>query len=246
MTHESLPSMDDDRALDLLVDGELTPTHRRELLLRLENTPGGWRRCALAFLEAQTWGRELGLLAHEPPVAAALPAAAPMASAPQAASKMKSGRGVWANLFAVAASFAIAFGLGSWYRGPNRGADLAGTLGGSVASSGKPKPIEVSIDDPALQKWIGPDGCVTLALDGVVDGESQEVRVPVLGGEEQLTQEFIDQPLELPPELLAEFARAGHTVRGHRQFVPFQLGDGRSMIVPMDEVEIVPVNRVFQ
>lgn len=246
MTHESLPSMDDDRALDLLVDGELSPALRRELLLRLENTPGGWRRCALAFLEAQTWGRELGLLAQEPPVAAAMPAAAPMASAPQATSKTRGAHGVWTNLWTVAASFAIAFGLGSWYRGPNRGADLAGTLGGSVASSGQPAPIEVSIDDPALQKWIAPDGCVTLAFDGDQNGEAQQVRVPVLGGTEQLTQEYIDQPLELPPDWLAEVERAGHTVRSHRQLVPFQLGNGRSMIVPMDEVEIVPVNRVFQ
>jgi hypothetical protein len=30
-------------------------SERRQLLLRLDSEPEGWRRCALAFLEAQTW-----------------------------------------------------------------------------------------------------------------------------------------------------------------------------------------------
>lgn len=45
----------DDAALDRLVEGELTETARRELLMQLDAMPDGWRRCALAFLEAQAW-----------------------------------------------------------------------------------------------------------------------------------------------------------------------------------------------
>jgi len=41
--------------IDLLVDGELDDEARRALLLRLDAEPDGWRRCALAFLEAQAW-----------------------------------------------------------------------------------------------------------------------------------------------------------------------------------------------
>src|SRR5437660_1111223 len=44
---------DDDRLLDRLVDGELPDAERRKLLLKFEKEPDGWRRCALAFLEAQ-------------------------------------------------------------------------------------------------------------------------------------------------------------------------------------------------
>lgn len=46
-------------ALDRLVDGELTPDEYRALLQTIEMHPDGWRRCALAFLEAQAWGQEL-------------------------------------------------------------------------------------------------------------------------------------------------------------------------------------------
>ena len=39
--------------LELLADGELDEDERRELLLRLDQTSDGWRRCACAFLENQ-------------------------------------------------------------------------------------------------------------------------------------------------------------------------------------------------
>ena len=53
----------DDRLLDLLVDGELPDAERRDLLLRFEREPDGWRRCALAFLEVHTWREALSPLA---------------------------------------------------------------------------------------------------------------------------------------------------------------------------------------
>ena len=45
----------DDSRFDRLVDGELSEEERRELLAGLDAEPGGWRRCALAFLESQCW-----------------------------------------------------------------------------------------------------------------------------------------------------------------------------------------------
>jgi hypothetical protein len=53
----------DDRLFDRLVDGELPDRERRVLLQRLEAQPDGWRRCALAFLEAQAWRASFGMLA---------------------------------------------------------------------------------------------------------------------------------------------------------------------------------------
>ena len=48
MTGEPIVSTsDEDRLFDLLVDGELDEARRRELLAKLDHTPGGWRSCAL-------------------------------------------------------------------------------------------------------------------------------------------------------------------------------------------------------
>lgn len=55
----------DPRALDKLVDGELDEACRAELLRALDECPDGWKRCALAFLEAQSWGGALGVAAHD-------------------------------------------------------------------------------------------------------------------------------------------------------------------------------------
>ena len=56
----------DQRLLDRLVDGEIANEERRELLRRLESEPDGWRRCALAFLEAQAWWDSLADVAASP------------------------------------------------------------------------------------------------------------------------------------------------------------------------------------
>ncbi len=55
----------DPTEIDRLVDGELDPAARRDLLNRLDCSSDGWRLCALAFLEGQEfrvaargWARE--------------------------------------------------------------------------------------------------------------------------------------------------------------------------------------------
>ena len=54
------------RWVDLLVDGELDDERQRQALLALEAQPDGWRRCALAFVEAQTLKREMRGMIAEP------------------------------------------------------------------------------------------------------------------------------------------------------------------------------------
>ena len=56
--HDKFPI--DDSMFDRLVDGELSPGERRQLLASLDNQPDGWRRCALSFLEAQSCARKFG------------------------------------------------------------------------------------------------------------------------------------------------------------------------------------------
>src|SRR6478736_529657 len=45
--------------LERLVDGELTEEAQRQLLLAIDAHPDAWRRCALAFVEAQALRRDL-------------------------------------------------------------------------------------------------------------------------------------------------------------------------------------------
>src|SRR6185436_10354122 len=56
--------LNDDFLLDRLVDGELSGSERRQLLESFDKRPEGWRRCALAFLEAQSWREEMWQVAR--------------------------------------------------------------------------------------------------------------------------------------------------------------------------------------
>src|SRR3972149_3765527 len=99
---ENLPTLDD-RRFDLLVDGELPESERRNLLSTLDDLPGGWRRCALAFLEAQTWNEEMRSIRQES-VSPAQPA--------RAAAQRACRGGPFRTLLPMAARFLIALGLG--------------------------------------------------------------------------------------------------------------------------------------
>ena len=48
----------------------------------------------------------------------------------------------------------------------------------------------------------------------------------------------------VPPEVLQMLEQAGHQVVRERRPVPFDLRDGRRVVVPMDQVEIRPVGNV--
>lgn len=96
-----------DRQIDLLVDGELLASDRRALLLRLEHEPDGWRHCARAFLEAQSWRATLISLAVTP------------AQPPVGRSRVRVSPNRWqsARLAGLAAGLALMFTLGWVLRG---------------------------------------------------------------------------------------------------------------------------------
>lgn len=232
---------DEERGIDLLVDGELDDTRRRELLLRLENTPGAWRRCALAFLEAQSWRQGVGAMLTEPSPAS--PALVSVAVAGEPVTSHSFWSSSWGNLLAVAASFGIAFALGAWYRsgdGANKAQDAGAVAIVNPATSVPASNVAASAADSI------PEDYVTLLVDGVADGESNQMQLPVRAWRDDTENSFAQQPMAIPDSLIEEIEQAGHTVRQRRQLVPVDLEDGRRMIVPMDEVQIVPVSRTFQ
>jgi hypothetical protein len=55
MTDHDSPTLPLDDCIDQIVDGSLTPAELRAAVARLDSEPGAWKRCAVAFLEAQCW-----------------------------------------------------------------------------------------------------------------------------------------------------------------------------------------------
>lgn len=144
------PDDDRDRRIDRLVDGELPEADRRALLARLDAEPdgSGWRRLALASLEARCWSEALA------PAAAPVAHPRPVAVRPRASARL-----------AAAAGLVLAFTAGWLTRGGPPGGSGAGPGGappglvsaGAGAGAGKvpapppPPPPAPEPDEPARE-----------------------------------------------------------------------------------------------
>jgi len=95
----------DGSRIDQLVAGDLPEDERRALLVLLDSEPDGWRKCALAFLEAQMWHEAFAPLGAG--ANADRPAPAPVLGASAATPWRRLSR--WS---ALAACIAAAFALG--------------------------------------------------------------------------------------------------------------------------------------
>lgn len=240
-TYNPSTRSDDEALLDLLVDGELPDDARRELLLAFERDPAGWRRCALAFLEAQQWQSEFGAMTRRPEGAtgSSLPVQTAKTSPRNdvAWSRFKPG-----SLFALAAGVLIVFGLGlaasRWTRqgvGSGDGAmpmvaHAPRHVGQSHMGPGQLMPAA------ATSPW----QAVTLSEPGP-GGKASEVAVPVLDGTLADADWWQAAPSALPDELRRMIESRGHHVVQQRELLPVQLDDGRQALVPVDQVEIQPV-----
>src|SRR5262245_22678600 len=96
----------DQSLFDPLVHGELRQDEHKSLLVSLDDEPGAWRRCAMAFLESQALAADLGAIRESSTL-----------SAPTIATvdNTKATSNPWnraAALLAIAASFLVAFCLG--------------------------------------------------------------------------------------------------------------------------------------
>jgi hypothetical protein len=247
MNHETeIRRRIDDSFLDRLVDGELDASERRSLLTALDETPDGWRRCAVAFLEAQAWRSDLrGTLARSP--ASERPAGG-------AATGRRSLWNRWRSATAIAAALLVAFAAG-WLVRPEHdpGNNHPAIFGVPVA--------EVREDDRRRAPDGGPerqasdsnsDANAAVRLAGVFKfelddrGQTRTIEVPVLEGPGVDPRWLLMQPPAIRASAVQALERRGHRVEAHRELLSVNLKDGRELILPVDEIGVRPANRVFQ
>ena len=212
-------------ALDRLVAGELADADRRALLVKLESSPDGWRRCALAFLEDQAWRIALG----QSPVLETVP----IRTLPLRRRHMA----------LVAGRYALAAGL--------IGLAALALLRSGVHDVERPDPVEAADQKPLTAKipaepktdlrpgqfigWVGlvrPD-----------DGEALPRPVPVLAATEANQQWLQDQPATIPDYVRAQWERRGYQVEENHRLVGLGLQDGQPVGIPVHEVAFDYVGR---
>jgi hypothetical protein len=215
----------DDAAIDRLVAGELDDPERRGLLLALENDPDGWRRCALAFLEDQTWRHAF---AHDGTM--------PSRSEAAIVAPVFSLRGRhWIRRGAIAASIiASTFAAGFAAGGSSRAVPRV-----EVAKVDRPKAVEPKAEEikavPQAEQ-VREVGSIDL-VDGS-GGESPPRRIPILAGPGINERWLREQPPSVPDYVRARWERQGYQVEERRKLVSVTLEDGRRVSIPVDEVEL--------
>jgi hypothetical protein len=230
--HDEL-EQDDALEFDRLVDGELSADERRRLLSSLDDRPGGWRQCALAFLEAQSWREDLRQVVREGEVAAS---GAPVRTKPSDSSR--SGSRITA--LAIAAGVLVACTIGFVFR-DGKVAFRSAATGASeqIAERNEPSsaatlsgvtPDATSVDD-ALTLWVRDE-----------TGERRSLRVPLVDAGALDSKLGLEFQTGLPANVRHQLEQRGYEVQSKRRYAPLSLENGRQMIVPVEDTRIVPVS----
>src|SRR6266851_5859614 len=213
MENQQIRGPGDDHLLDRLVDGELPDTERRKLLLKFEMEPDGWRRCALAFLEAQTWRQALASetgsqWGARPESVKGVSAgfSAPFASCSERATRSKFWRPV-ARLSGLAAGLIVAFALGwTYHRGVEQPAPSANVN---------------------QQAGSGADQLVQPPQHAAVQVATQQSR----------PNKPADSQASVNP-LVKHWQQRGYSVETEQRLVSMESKDGRKVKLPVQEVRI--------
>ena len=236
-------SIEDDARFDRLVDGELSAEEYRTLIASLDDEPGGWRHCALTFLESQALVGELSGVRRGMTLGdegGNSPATAPAHKGHAQQRGPISFRLI--TFLAMAASFLVAFGLGiaapRWFGGVNAP---------TVAESSRGSPTEVAgganSSNPPRRESFKPIGNVRLVVDGPGGDSTAVGDVPIYDLPEPMEQWLANERPALSPEVLQTLENRGHSIERQVEYVPVLLDDGRQGIVPIERYQIRPATR---
>jgi hypothetical protein len=224
----------DDALFDRLVDGEISSAERRRLLATLDDRPGGWRQCALAFLEAQSWRTDLGQVVLEAEAAHVSPHLNPSTTLRNRFARRRA-----IGWLAIAAGLLVAFGLGSAWQGesempspripaPDSGQKVAENSAGQGADTPAAGPSK-----DALTFWVRDTA-----------GSRQPVHVPLVDAAALDRQLGVQFRSGLPEGVREHLQKNGYNVQSTRRYAPLWLENGRSLVVPVEDTRIVPVSPV--
>jgi hypothetical protein len=232
---------------DRLVDGELSATEERALLIALDARPDGWRRCALAFLESRNWQNELGALAGgDCPRINGMPEGSkdlnPVSLVERhIAVKQHVQPG---QVLAVAATVAIAFllGIAAHWQWTSSGAGARDRLAAET-SKDVPADERIAANDGDRQGVTNgmdyrPASTVTMSLLNGHGNVDRQIEIPVVEADRLDPHWLQTTPSAIPDQFVEALRRSGHTVEEQRLYVPIVLDDGRRAIVALDQARV--------
>ncbi len=260
--HEANPMQTIEEMIDQMVDGGMMPDELRACIERLDAAPEGWRRCALAFLEAQCWADAFrsmdGTIAGDAP---RTPADSPLRSfttlSPAPITPVAAPRGRLIVAALAAGIALIAFSLGWLSHGARMRSDVERSATDALA--GDLKTLE-SHPDRASQpnspaEPLQPGSIAGLPTDRlptvrevarlrVGTGGVTSAEVPIFAGPGVSQRWLLEQPPPVSEHDQAIWQRQGYVLEQQRRLLSVPLADGRRATVPVDHVQVRYVGQV--
>jgi hypothetical protein len=249
MTELDPPKPLGDAFIDRIVDGELTPAELRAAIDRLDHEPDAWKRCALAFLEAQCWRESLRAIG-EP---TRLPVDSHTSSIPLSAMPSSQKQGRWLRRAIVAATVAASFVLGwvgqAWRPLIAPGQSSPALTQTQLAQQNKESETPPLVDPPGPTRTISeqplvdqsppnPSEMVREVARLRISSDMAKAEVPILAGPGIDSEWVRNQPPPVSEREQVILQRLGYQVDQRRRLVTTTLADGRRVTVPIDQVQI--------
>jgi hypothetical protein len=217
---------------DRLVDGELSAEERRQLLLSLDGRPGGWRQCALAFLEAQAWRTDLERVVQEVDLVSNRKASGATLSVWTARRRS-------AQWLAIAAGLLIAFGIGFAWR-PSNEAGAPTIANGSTAPADRIVQADGPDQSTAKSASDSRDALTIWVRDEA--GRARRVEVPLVDARTLDRQLGVRFRSAMPEALRQQLHQDGFAVETERRYAPLWIEDSGPLVLPVEDTRIVPVS----
>jgi hypothetical protein len=251
----------DSRIFDRLADGALSPADERTLLAALDDEPGAWRRAAIAFIEAQALRRELAGWQSVAPASGEVRCGSDRAAVASVTLRpVGAVRHATARQLSLAAAVCLAFLVGllcglsrpAFQRQdaegglaendpPPAGRSQTRRMDVPPSASGEGRLNRLAADsrqDELGDNKIVLDGTLRLTLAGQSPADDQNVEIPLMRAA-GIDPEWLErQESAIPGEVLDAWHKAGHVVTRHEELWPIDLGDGRQMLLPVEQVEV--------
>jgi hypothetical protein len=236
------PSNDD--LIDQIVDGALTPAQLRAAIDCLDREPDGWKRCTLAFLEAQCWRDSFRLVGAPKPTSFPAESTPPQQNDVQ---PIRTGRR-WISRTLAASVMAASFALG--WLGHDR--HLGSRHGGDVVvrsaepetkphDTPKPETLTWTAGDagrPAGVEAVGSRYGVTMVAQLRVGSANANNSLPILAGPGINAEWLKNQPPPVSEHGQVVLQQHGYQVDQRRRLISAILADGRRVTLPIDQVQI--------
>lgn len=227
--------------IDRLIDGEATAAEQQLLLRRLDESDDGWRRLALGFVEAQTWGTELRSLTESAETQTMSPAVDTVPAETQLQTSRSPG---WITVALTAAVMLVAGLLAGMELGVDpapQGDQIADSTGQSPSGE-TGEPSENKDGFPIPPNELGPGNAepqtefVELVLNEE-PGRARTVSVPI-HSDGNLDRVLNASESILSPGVHELLDNRGHQLFEERGLIPVELPDGRLAVIPVRQVQL--------